>query len=815
MQDKLKLVSKEVIENIKNLEVKSETTDLDFKEIFKISDTKSKVEFVKDLCSFANAKGGYLIFGVNNNYDWVGLDEKSDNKVDEANIANIIDEYVDGNIDFILNIVEIDNLSFLVIYIGESKDILPFKNDGQFNKTSWGKNSKQINTVVFKKGDVYCRRGSRSIKADNLFYRKKQNQFKIIENVLTQNNLYNEFIGREEHIKELYTKLNNDNNRIIQIDGIGGIGKTSFVHYFCKQLITNENFSNEFEFIIWTSSKRNKYTPTGIKTITDFISNYSDLINDVHKFIEENSLINDSDTSDIENNVNNFLHQNKVLLIVDNLETLNDSELITFLENFPNKSKAILTTRETLGDFFMARINLNGFKEEKEFPDFLNSQFKIFSGQKELFTDYYTNNLRDLYTYTKGMPLAGQLITHQLAMSTPIETVIENLKSGDAYHDILTFCFQGSIDKLSEPEKKVLYILSLSEREELLTADDICYISEMNSDEIGFKALPQLSTISLCYSQKTDSGDVGYTVPHLAKIYTKNFLKLKNEKEVLDKYETFTQERKTFSNGDLNNLQLLYRSNAGNHKEKKASNEAVKALSISNIDYDFAIDIIDELIKQNSKFPFLYLIKGKIQENSFYPDAYELAKKEFLIAIDLDNSFLEAQIELGFLELKNRVGKNKTSKEMITIAIKYFEKALSIDSLNTRAHLGLAQAYFAQSKDIVYWNNKEDKHSKAYKANEHFEKAYHIGKSLSPTQIHSNAITSFSHSLNYKINLREYKNAYEICAKGLTYEPKNFKLTQLKDQLEYVTNPSQYAAEKLREKGWIKEKQHPKKPQSN
>ncbi|MGQ3087082.1 AlbA family DNA-binding domain-containing protein [Flavobacterium sp.] len=291
MIEKLRLLSQDRIEEIKNLNIRSERTDLEFKEIFKLSDAKSKAEFVKDISAFANSKGGYILYGINNNYDWIGLDEKSDDNIDEAHISNVIEEFIDGFVEIFTNLVEIDGSSFFIVYIEPSDVILPFKKDGQYQKSTWGKNAKQIKATVFKKGDVYCRRGSRSIKADNLFYRKKQNQFKIIENVLEQNTLYNEFIGREEHIKEIYNKLNNDNNRIIQIDGIGGIGKTSFVHYFCKQLIINETFTNNFEFIIWTSSKRNKYTPDGIKSLTEYVSNYSDLIDDIYKFIEENNLV--------------------------------------------------------------------------------------------------------------------------------------------------------------------------------------------------------------------------------------------------------------------------------------------------------------------------------------------------------------------------------------------------------------------------------------------------------------------------------------------------------------------------------------------
>ncbi len=801
----LELVSENTIKKIKGINFKSESTEIDFKEIYKISDTKSKVEFVKDIKSFANSKGGYIIFGVNNNSEWIGLDARSDDDIDDATIQNIVDEYIEGEIELISNIIEIESKSFFAIYVFPNKEVLTFKKDGQYPKKTWGKVKKETNDFAFRKNDVYCRRGSRSIKADKLFFQKKSVEFKIIENVLNQKNIYNEFIGRQSYIHDLYSKLQNSNNRIIQIDGIGGIGKTSFVHYFCEQLIKNEDFKSDFEFIIWTSSKRNRYTPKGITSITEFISNYYDLINDVYKFLLDKNLIEEGfNYEDPEEVIVNFFEKNNVLLIVDNLETLNDSDLLKLLENFPTNSKAILTTRETLGDFYMARINLEGFKEEIEFPEFLDSQYKFYSTLELKFSDIYRSDLKELYEYTKGMPLAGQLITHQISQNTPIEVVIKNLKNGDAYHDILTFCFEGSISKLDTDERVVLYILSLSEREDLLSADDVSYISGFNIDEIGFNILPKLSSISLALSFKNIDQTVGYTLPHLAKIYIKKFLNLDNEKNILEKFESFIQERKAFSNGDLNNIQLLSRSNATNHKEKVASSEALRALSISNFDYDVAIDLINELLKQNNKFPFLYLIKGKIQDNSFHPDSYELAKQEFQIAIDLDDHFIEALVELGYLELKNRVGKNKTSKEMIQEAIKYFEKVLTIEKENNRAHLGLGQAFAAQSKDINYYYNKEAKHNKAKLANVHFEQSYYLGDKITPTQVHSNAITAFNQSLNFTKNLRDYITAFEIVSKGLTFEPTNRKLLNLQQDLTYKLNPEEYSTKLFAEKGWLK-----------
>ncbi len=95
MTEKLQTVSKDRIEEIKNLNVKTESADLDYKEIYSISDTKSKIEIAKDILAFANSKGGYLIYGVNNSFEWVGLDDRSDSDTDEANISNILDNYAD------------------------------------------------------------------------------------------------------------------------------------------------------------------------------------------------------------------------------------------------------------------------------------------------------------------------------------------------------------------------------------------------------------------------------------------------------------------------------------------------------------------------------------------------------------------------------------------------------------------------------------------------------------------------------------------------------------------------------------------------
>lgn len=814
MIENLQFVSKEQILKIKNFELKSENTDLDFKEIFTIKENKDKIEFVKDIKSFANSKGGYLIYGVNNEGDWIGLDEKSDEKIDDADISNIIDNFIDGEVCIYSNTIEIDNNYFFIIYImpTNSKEILSFKKDGQYVKKSWG-NKPDKNITVFRKGDVYCRRGSRSIKADSLFYRQKANDFKIIENVTKQPITYNEFIGRKKYLEDLDNKLNHSNNRIIQIDGIGGIGKTTFVHYFVHKLILNQERKRDFDFVIWTSSKRNKYTPSGIKDLTEYIANFKELIESVYDFIKVNRLIDESEDDEeleMQEYVLNFLNSNKVLLIIDNLETLNDSELINFLENSPLSLKIILTTRETLGDFYLTRINLHGFEEEKEFPDFLNSQYKNFTGKESpLFTDYFYHKLPELYTYTKGMPLAGQLICHQLAYGTTIEIVLDNLKNGKSYENILNFCFKGSIDKLSDVERTLLYIFSLPEKEEFLNLDELVYISNFSSDQIGIDGIPNLTKMSLCYQSLDSTGTIGYSIPFLAKLYSKQYLNLENESDILTNYENFIEEKNKFNSKDASILNLIHRSRAKTLVQKVAATEALKALTLANYDYDSAISNINALIEENKNFAFLYLIKGKIEENGFFNDTYERSKIEFKMAIEIDENFLEAYIELGYLEFKSRYGNPKNAKQIVENSIKIFQKAYDIDNNDQRTCLGLAQAYTYQATKTSMSLHKVERLELARKANDFYEKSYHKIEELTPSQNHANAIAAFNQAINFRNNIRDNKKAIELCKYGLTFEPENSKLLSLLQELEdklkgekFEDNPKDYIQDKLQDKGW-------------
>ena len=64
----------EVLLKIYEKKMNYENEKLDFKEIFNFNNERDKLEILKDLVSFANTNGGYIVYGVTNSYEWIGLD---------------------------------------------------------------------------------------------------------------------------------------------------------------------------------------------------------------------------------------------------------------------------------------------------------------------------------------------------------------------------------------------------------------------------------------------------------------------------------------------------------------------------------------------------------------------------------------------------------------------------------------------------------------------------------------------------------------------------------------------------------------------
>lgn len=149
------------------------------------------------------------------------------------------------------------------------------------------------------------------------------------------------FIGRKaivERVKKACTGV----YPVVTIVGEGGLGKTALALRVAYDLIDDP--TNPFEAIVFVSAKTTQLTTNEILRIQGAISSSMGLIKKA-----VSALGGESD--DPIEELLQLLSEFKVLVIVDNLETVVDHHLRTILENIPDGSHILITSRIGLGAF--------------------------------------------------------------------------------------------------------------------------------------------------------------------------------------------------------------------------------------------------------------------------------------------------------------------------------------------------------------------------------------------------------------------------------------------------------------------------------
>lgn len=101
--------------------VQKEDDKIEYKEVFDSSTKEARGKYAKEMAALYNFQGGYLIFGVNDDLEVIGL--QGFQEPDNADIANSVNTYFSPAIKFQTRKVEIDGKVVFVIYVEKRKDI--------------------------------------------------------------------------------------------------------------------------------------------------------------------------------------------------------------------------------------------------------------------------------------------------------------------------------------------------------------------------------------------------------------------------------------------------------------------------------------------------------------------------------------------------------------------------------------------------------------------------------------------------------------------------------------------------------------------
>jgi len=286
----------------------------------------------------------------------------------------------------------------------------------------------------------------------------------------------------------------------VSILGDGGIGKTSIALKVAYDIL--DDHKDDFDAIVWVTAKSSTLSSHEVKRINGAILDSVGLLAEAAR-----QLGAPSESADPLDELLDYLATFRVLLILDNMETVMDQRLRDFLRDLPRGSKVLITSRI-------------GFQMESPFK--LDPLSESESNQL-LMALAHGRNVRiikeldgvgkaKLLEKTSGHPLYIKwLVASVQAGRRPSEVVSNN-------ETLLDFCMSDVFDKLTGPSRQVLQSMQVMKGARMQA--ELAFLNAMNAHEIQSALLELLATNFVLMTQSASNQiENGYVVGDFASAY--------------------------------------------------------------------------------------------------------------------------------------------------------------------------------------------------------------------------------------------------------------------------------------------------------
>lgn len=267
------------------------------------------------------------------------------------------------------------------------------------------------------------------------------------------------FVGRAAELDRL-RRLLSSRSKVwsIQIDGIGGVGKSTLakqIAHWYKENYPRLPSEERFEAIIWISAKQEELDDGGgiRQRFYPFLN-----LNDVYAAIADTldrPDIREADERRRARLIYQALGRRRTLLIADNLEADWGSALVSFISDVPPPTKVVLTTRlllNVMGE--PQRIRLEGMASEDALQ-----LIKREAGLKNVRLS--EEDAVRLQECTNGIPLVAKWCIGHMAFGFTIDDVLSYLNERDT--DVNRFIFEKSIQLIeTRPAYRLLLALAFA-----------------------------------------------------------------------------------------------------------------------------------------------------------------------------------------------------------------------------------------------------------------------------------------------------------------------------------------------------------------
>jgi tetratricopeptide (TPR) repeat protein len=277
------------------------------------------------------------------------------------------------------------------------------------------------------------------------------------------------FVGRKEDLAHLRQLITGDLDRVITVCGAGGVGKTALAHRLCASLLQEE--AMHFGAIVWMSAKEETLSLTGIEPITPSIRNYEEVLDRILGVYGWDDVVQLS-LEEKEEFVKLVLEDEDrgILLVVDNLETVEDQRIIDFIKDIPRPNKVLITSRIGLGE-----VERRQELREMAISDAV-ALTRVVAREKgaNALASLPDSTLKEYVRRMSSYPLAIKWVVGQVALGKDINELITSL--GSASSDVARFCFDHIYHRCLSGEARLL-MACLAASDEPLTRGILTHVS--------------------------------------------------------------------------------------------------------------------------------------------------------------------------------------------------------------------------------------------------------------------------------------------------------------------------------------------------
>lgn len=485
----------------------------------KDSHTSEIFELMKDIVSFHNSYGGYIIFGV----DDKGADRivGCENSLDCGDLKQRIFAYTGRDIEIYFDRIGADKSD-----AGKSLGILLISRrrtgEAPVNFTRNAKQSPQ-GKQAFSKDTVYVRIEDKCLPAHNdakawefLFSERNLcTPFSKVRSYQTPANLpprdpdMVKFVGREDELSDLRSWTLDQRTPVRLLTGIGGLGKTSIAYRFCEELIRTG--AGEFDFVAWVTAKKETYAALQGKLVKttrlDFSTIDELLIKLIGLIAGETYLDDDFDRDELVEKMVEVCSYSSSFIVVDDLDSLDpddQKECATILQQIAFRtvdrdqapSKFLITSRLDQG---LSPTNVKPIKglpidPFKEHVKNLCAQFRI--------EGLNAREIKNIYAVSAGSPLFASSIVRLKYLGETVKDACERWKDQDG-EDVRDAAFRRELERLSMQSARLLLAVINLGRTSLVELESVTGLSRRRiRDTIG-----ELQSFHLISQSEEGGGD--------------------------------------------------------------------------------------------------------------------------------------------------------------------------------------------------------------------------------------------------------------------------------------------------------------------